>query len=854
MKNKDWPRTEELFHEAVGMNAEERDIYLAQACSEDDSLRSEVESLLLAFEKQHEFMEQPAFSLGMKVMSEKSKEESLAGKLIGPYRILKLLGKGGMGEVYLAEDTTLDRKVALKFLSNNVINDAWARRQLLKEAQAIARLDHPNICSVHGFEGYDGYSFMVMQYVEGDTLAALISKRLLEPVQILPLAVQIVSALAEAHAHGIVHRDIKPQNIMVTAAGHVKVLDFGLAKLIQQRHDALGAAESESQSSQLGLVLGTVAYMSPEQLRAERLDFRSDIFSFGIVVYEMISGNNPYSRGSNADTISAIMTCDPAPLTNLPSDIPALFDRVAQKCLKRNREERYQSANELLIDFDNPREVITVPSLWPSYFRLSIYAAFLILLLLMAVGAFLYSRPTKIQTLAVLSLVDQVADVNTDYLSAGLTESLAKKLSRLSRLRVKAPSFLPVSNNQEIDVQKLGRDLNVDAVLVGTIIQRGDSRSLQCKLIKTADGSQIWVDERSVKPEEMMGLLDDLSNKIVSVLRLELSPDERKLLTARQTESAEAFKMYVRGRYFWSKRDKDNIQKAINFFEQAIDWDPAYAQAYAGLADCYVLLSSVAYGSLPTKDAMASARYAANKAVEIDSTLCEAHTSLGVIKLRYEWNWQEAEREFKQAISLNPNYAPAHYWYSNLLALMGHSNESIAESETTKELEPFSPLSDMNLGRAFHYARQYHRASGYFSKMLERDPNDLRAMYMLGYVYQQQGLYQESIDSLQKVYARDKLLAASPLGYAYAKIGRRADAARLLEELEESSKQTYVPYQEKAIIYLGLGDRDRAFMLLEEACKEHFATLPFLLIEPFLDEVRPDARFAGLLQCANLKP
>ncbi len=851
MKHKDWQYIEELFHTALGVSAEDRDRYLAQACSDDASLRAEVETLLVAFKAQSKLMERPVFSVGMRLLSEDSDEEILVGKRIGSYQVLEMIGKGGMGQVYLAEDTNLDRKVALKFLSNSLVDDTWAKKQLRKEAQAVAKLDHPNICTVYGFEEVDDYNFMVMQYIEGETLASLIQKRLLEPEHIFRLATQIVSALTEAQSHDIIHRDIKPQNIMVTANGQVKVLDFGLAKFVQQRQGALNTRESEGQSSELGLVLGTVAYMSPEQLRAERLDFRSDIFSFGIVLYEMSSGRNPFSYGSQAEIISAILTSEPEPLKNLPAGLPAGLTDIAQKCLKKDKEQRYQSASELLLDLDNAPTKRTIRSHWQTYFNWRTYALFALLMLFFIGGAFAYFYEAKVRTLAILPIVNESSEDKIE-LSQGLTESLVRKLSHLSKLRVKSPTVVSQNKDERFDPQTVGLELKVEEILEGTITQQGESLILQLKLIKVADGTQIWGDTYHLEPETMLRLVDELPIKIASELQLSLSEDERKALTVRLTENPNAYKNYSKGRHFWNKRGKKNIKEAINHFEKALDDDPDYALAYSGLADCYLVLSSPAYGSLPTKEAMLRAKAAANRALEIDPTLCEAHTSLGIYQLRYEWNWQEAEREFKRALYLNSNYVPAHFWYATLLALTGRLSESITESQIAKELDPLSPMSHLNLGRAYYYARQYKEVANYFLNVLEIEPDNQNALYMLGCLHQQQGRYQESIDALEKVYAVDPDLAAAPLGYTYAKAGRKTDARRILEKLEEASKQKYVPAQEKALIYLGLDDKNQAFKLLDEACTERFASLPMLLIDPLVDDIRSDPRFIELKRRANL--
>jgi serine/threonine protein kinase len=436
MEAKDWERIEHLFHEALRLDAVERLAYLDRVCSGDEALRAEVESLLAALDGQDGFLREPAFDFGMKVLSRKT-TESLVGRLIGPYKILNPLGKGGMGEVYVAEDTRLGRKVALKFLSASLADDNWAKRQLVKEAQAAAMLDHPNICAIHGIEEAEGHSFIVMQYVEGDTLADLIRKQVPSVRQAVSFAVQIVSAVTEAHAHGIIHRDIKPRNIVVTAGEQVKVLDFGLAKIIQRKDAASELAEESSRITNNGVVVGTVGYMSPEQLRAERLDFRSDVFSMGTVFYELVSGKKPFERDSYAEVISAILTNRPAPLTRSSNGIPPELSRVIFKCLEKDKEQRYQSASELLYELrclqensESPRHRRRHPGL--------LVAALLLLSLLIVALVVVSLRPAKVQTLAVLPIVNVSADPEMEPLSEGLTEDLINKLSHLSTLRVKA--------------------------------------------------------------------------------------------------------------------------------------------------------------------------------------------------------------------------------------------------------------------------------------------------------------------------------------------------------------------------------------------------------------------------------
>jgi eukaryotic-like serine/threonine-protein kinase len=850
MKTEDWQQIEDVFHAALNVEAEHRSAYLATACGGDESLRLEVESLLKAFETEESFMEQPAMSLGMKILSEGAVEE-LTGKTVGSYKILRQLGRGGMGEVYLAEDAKLNRKVALKFFSSHHTDNVWMRRQLTKEARAVASLEHPNICAVYGIEQADGYDFIVMQYIEGQTLDALMAGGPLELERILELSHQIVSALAAAHSHGIIHRDIKPPNIMVTADGQIKVLDFGLAKVVQQQQNMERAGEDQSQLSQTGVRAGTVAYMSPEQLRTEELDFRSDIFSVGITLYELISGKNPYKHKSEAETISATLTGSPSPLAHPATRIPPTLNAIVRKCLEKEKEQRYQSASELLSALNTFRST----SRRRFYFsRRAAAVAALVLLLLLSIGLlYAYLHSTRVQTMAVLPLINESPDPNAQYLSTGLTVSLVNQLSRLSSLRVKAPSFPSGFQAESMGLRKLGRLLNVDTLLVRKIKQSGESLVLQVQLVNTADGLSLWQQEYTAPLTKMATIQNEFFEKIISILHLTVSGDERKLAAKGRTDNLKAFELYLQGRHYWSKRNKENIQKAIDYFKQATDEDPLYALAWAGLADAYTVLPTVAYGSMTTKDAMSKAKAAARQALEIDETLCEAHISMGVIKLKSDWNWPEAEREFKRAIELNPENASAHFWYAELLTVTNHLPEAIAESKAAREIDPLSPLVNMNMGRSLYRARDYDRAIEDLKRTLAEDANNVSALYVLGYAYQQKGMSKEAIEIFEGIYAKDKMMGAAPLGYAYAKAGRRAEALEILDEIEEQSKKEHVPAQERAIIYIGLDDKDQAFSWLEKSFEEHFAPLIYLTSDPVFDSLRSDPRFAELTRRVNLQ-
>jgi serine/threonine protein kinase/tetratricopeptide (TPR) repeat protein len=852
MEVKVWRQVEDIFHAALGLGGAERDGYLSRACSGDPALRVEVESLLAAFEGKRGFMEEPVFRLGLEVFAGRQ-AGALAGKTLGPYSLSETLGRGGMGEVYLAEDTRLGRKVALKFISSELVDDNWAKRQLIREAQAVAMLDHPNICAVHGIEEIDGHSFIVMQYVEGKTLGELLREERLDSEQVLRLSAQIASALAEAHAHGIIHRDVKPQNIVVGDDGQVKMLDFGLAKFMQQKQGRLGPAAQQTETTQRGLIIGTVAYMSPEQLKAERLDYRTDVFSFGAVLYEMLSGENPYVRASNAETISAILTESPPPLKDPPDGVARQLERIACRCLERDKEERYPSASELLYKLGNVQEGVRGRRRVRPSFGLRAVAFAALLVLLAAVSVFAYLRLTRVRRVAVLPIVNSTADPNFEYLSGGLTESLINRLSGLSKLRIKPLTVVSGYNGRDVDAQHVGRDLQVDAVLAGRIVRQGDSLVLETNMVDVSDGARLW-GERYRLDQHIFEAQEMVCEKVASSLLLWLDGEERKTLASRRTQNAEALRHYMEGRFLLGVRDAQHVKDAIGHFEEAIRLDRAYAQAYAGLAECYVMLPSVAYGDTPPGEAMPKARAAAKQALELDDTLAEAHNSLGLVKLWYEWDWRGAEREFKLALEVNPDYAPARYGYSNLLAVTSRFDEFVRESAAAKDLDPFSTRADMNFCRALYYTRQFDKADTCLKKILADHPDDSLSRYVLGYVYLEQGMNDAAVEVFEPMYAANKRLGAAPLGLAYGRAGRRTDALKILAEAEQMYEHGRLPAQELAVINMGLGRKDEAFAWLDKAYVERYAPHIYVPVDPLFDSLRADVRFATLARRLDLAP
>jgi serine/threonine protein kinase/tetratricopeptide (TPR) repeat protein len=855
VRAEDWPRVEELFHNVSGLGRPERDEYLARECAGDEALRREVELMVSASESNPSFMERPLLSRGLRALYGGA-AGSLAGSALGHYKILRMLDSGGMGgEVYLAEDCRLERPVALKFISNHYAGDGWAREQMMKEARAVARLEHPHICQVYGVEEIGGHHFIVMQYVEGETLASLMRRGRLGVERAAELAGQIAGALAFAHARRVIHRDVKPQNIMVTPGGEAKVLDFGLAKFVRPQREGAAGDEDPGRTLHLGGVVGTPAYMSPEQARGEELDFRTDIYSFGVVLYEMLAGRNPFLRDTVEETIAAVGSDDPPPI---PSSGP--FGELALHCLAKERARRPASAEALpprlrhlrSSRVGTPRLPLPLPAL-RRHARALVASALALLLLLSVFAGYAYRKLSRVHTLAVLPIANQSGDPGTYYLSEGVTRSLFDKFSYLPRLRVRLPSVVPPDKSARPDLAQIGRELKAEAVLSGRVFKEGQSLLLQLDLLRAEDAALIWEGRFNLGGADTLALQDEIGREVTSRLGMWLPGGE---LYRRQTDSEEALRLYMRGRHEWSQRkNRADVQRAIEYFEQAVAIDPSFAKAYAGLADCYALRNNVAYGPEGTKEAMEKAGYAARKAVEAGDSLPETHTSLGLIKLRYEWDWAGAERAFLRAIELNPDYAPAHFWYSNLLAALGRTDDCIREAEVAKRLDPYSPVAQQNYARAFHYARRHGEAEAHLRGMLERHPDYPQFLHLLGLVLVQQGRYDEAIERLERLRAINPRHAGAALGYAYGKAGRTADALEMLRDIERlSTPENPMPAQERAIVYIGMGDREKAFETLEEVYKERFAGLAFLTVEPGYDSLRGDPRFADLARRVNLTP
>ncbi len=883
-----WKKIKELFLAALEREADERTGFLDEVCNGDDDLRREVESLLAEHDQPDNLIDRPAFEITADLLVT-DELPSAIGRIIGPYKITKQIGRGGMGEVYLAQDTRLGRRVALKLLPSHFTIDRDRLRRFKQEARAASALNHPNIITIHEVGQVDAAHFIATEFIEGHTLRSSIGEAGMKSAEAIDVAIQVASALRAAHEAGIVHRDIKPENIMVRPDGYVKVLDFGLAKLTERNAmtDDTGVSFTAIETDP-GVVMGTVSYMSPEQARGLAMDERTDIFSLGVVLYEMIAGRVPFEGATMSDVIVAILEKQPPALSTYTTDAPAEIEASINKALEKKREDRYQTAKEMLDDLRKLKQDLEIQARiessaaeeLPAGVRMrasseqasaatatavtatnaahitgriklhkrGVMIALMALLLIASViaGVLLLAVPAKtIDSIAVMPFANASNDPNTDYLPDGVTESLINSLSLLPGLKVMARGTVFTYKGREVDPRKIGEDLKVQAVVMGRILQRGQMLTVTAELVDTSDGSQLWGKQYNTTPSEILAVQESISQDITD--KLGVSDEQKKRLAKRYTENTEAYQLYLRGRYHWNKRTKDSLSKSIDYFQEAIEKDPAYGLAHAGIADAYIILGNYQY--LAPADAYPKAEAAAKMALKINDTLAEAHTSLAHVKHRYFWDWAGAEAEFRRAIELNPTYPPAHQWYAILLSYMGRKEEAIEEAKLSQKLDPLSLTINSGLGWNYYFARRYNEAIAVYEKTLELDTNFVTAHGYIGMAYEAKGMHEQAIASFQKALQlqnRPEYLAW--LGHVYAMSGRREKAEKMLEELKSLSRQSYVSAYHMAFLYLGLGDKDRALEHLERACEERSSSMIALKADPVFDTLHTDARFQDLMQ------
>ncbi len=902
-----WQRAKELFDSALELEAEERRVFLEQECAGDDELRREVESLLASDDDSDSFMESPAVEDAADTLAGDDARLQ-AGQKISRYKIVSLIGQGGMGEVYLAHDSRLGRKVALKLLPTYLSNDKGRLRRFEQEARSASALNHPNVCTIYEVgETEETRPFIAMEQIEGITLRQRLEQGQIKLSEALDIAVQIASALTAAHEAGIVHRDIKPENIMLRRDGYVKVLDFGLAKLAQQQRQTSRVIKKSLTKSGVktepGIVLGTPQYMSPEQARGKPVDARTDIWALGAVLYEMVSGRPAFEGETTGDIIAGVLEREPVPLARFAPKLPENVEWIVSKVLRKDKEERYQTSKELLTDlrsvkqrleFETELERSTPPnkasgaimatlsnaqtlrysaastsevggSRWTSSAEYIIggikqhklgtgLALTVLLAAVVGLSYFFYFAPSTkaaISSVAVLPFENGSGDASLDYLSDGLSESLIDKFSQLPQLKVIARSSSFKYRDPNIDVQDVANKLGVQAIVMGRVVRTGDNLNVRVEMIDASENRQLWSEQYNRKASDLLSIQQEIAHTASEKLRLRLSGAQEQQLEKRATVNPQAYELVLKGNFFFNKQDGEDYKKAIEYYQQAIAVYPNYALAYAQLSFSYYFLAN--YSTVDPKEIEQKAEEAARKALELDENLPNAHFLLANLHV-VRWEWKAAEAKYKRAIELNPNLGEAHSQYSSYLSPMGRHDEAISEAKRAREFDPLNILANINVGYTLYLARRYDEAIEVLQKTLEFNPNSDFIYVTLGYAYAGKGMHREAIAAYENAVrlSGENSSLQIYLGASLAHAGERGKAQEILNKLKTS--KDYVSPGELAILHVALGDKEAALASLEKAYAAHDSQLMYLKVEPEFDPLRSDPRFQDLMRRMNFPP
>ena len=761
-----------------------------------------------------------------------------------------------MGEVYRARDTQLERDVALKVLPVEAVASPMAKALLLREARTASQLNHPNICTIYEVGEADGHDFIAMELIPGQALSTKLLAGPLAIDVVLHYGLQMAEALAHAHQNRVIHRDLKSANVMVTSEGRLKVLDFGLAKRLLEL-DPDGATESHASLTQPGAIVGTLGYMSPEQLRGQSADARSDVWALGIVLYEMLAGRLPFRGATGFEMSSTILQ---SPADPLPLSVPVRLRAIVERCLQKEPGRRYQNGGELraaleTINADRASaHAGTSDRFLSRRWLFGIAAGVLAVALAATVGLGKFparhAAVPSIDSIAVLPFENLTHDEKAEYLSDGVTESLINSLSQLPNIKVIARSSVFQYKDQKPDLQQVARQLGVRAILTGRAIEQGDTIRISAELTDVQNNSQLWGDHYARKAADIFAVEDEIAKQISDALRLRLTVAQQEQLTKRYTENTEAYRLYLQGRYYVNEHSEEHSQRAIELFTQAIAVDPRYALAYAARAETFFDMGDI---SMPMSEARRKVEDDVEAALRIDPNLPEARMIRANLKFQFDWDFRGAEEDFKRVIALNPNYAGAHDQYAYYLALTGRPLEAASEVKLAQQLDPVNPAISVDVGLPYYLARKYDEGIAMNRKSLEMFPNFWLAHMAHGWALFEKGDHSAAIQELERAKALEQnSLTMGMLGNAYARSGRKEEARKLLAALREQSKSHYVASYWIAMIYVGLGEKDEAFAWLDKAYQERSWWLVWIKMDPKVDSLRSDPRFATLMNRVGL--